>query len=209
MSACKCWGIQCIDGYVLEGEDLVSLVPRDLAAAGDHEAAMHHGSPHDFLCGQRDMTCPGGAGRGRRGRRDWRNDGRDNRHLENLLRFAVVLPVPGGVRWTPATPRVTRFRGSSNLLTAFARGRNLIQSPRLFRFSSASSSALSLCLYGEKTNSQLWIYKVIRGKMWVRIVPFWLDLRVCNRLIPAFPAGPNPIVGGGGGQNLESSVVST
>ena len=92
---------------------------------------------------------------------------------------------------------------------AFARGRNLIQSPRLFRFSSASSSALSLCLYSEKTNSQLWIYKVIRGKMWVRMVPFWLDLRVGNRLIPAFPAGPNPIVGGGGGQNLESSVVST
>ena len=134
------------------------------------------GSPRDFLCGQRDMTCPGGAGRGRRGRRDWRNDGRDNRHLENLLRFAVVLPVPGGVRWTPATPRLTRFRGSSNLLTAFARGRNLIQSPRLFRFSSGILVSLSLCLYGEKTNSQLWIYKVIRCKTWVRIVPFWLDL---------------------------------
>ena len=40
----------------------------------------------------------------------------------------------------------------------------------------ASSSALSLCLYGKKTNSQLWIYKVIRCKTWVRIVPVWLDL---------------------------------
>ena len=61
---------------------------------------------------------------------------------------------------------------------AFARGRNLIQSPRLFRFSSGKilvsyKSALDFSI---RTNSQLWIYKVIRCKTWVRIVPFWLDL---------------------------------
>ena len=147
-----------------------------MGTAGDHEAAMHHGSPRDFLCGQRDMTCPGGAGRGRRGRRDWRNDGRDNRHLENLLRFAVVLPVAGGVRWTPATPRLTRFRGSSNLLRLLRAEGTSSSHLGFLGLVRASSSALSLCLYGKKTNSQLWIYKVIRGKTWVRIVPFWLDL---------------------------------
>ena len=41
--------VRCRDvGYALECEDLISLIPGNLAATGDHEAAMR-GAPRDFL----------------------------------------------------------------------------------------------------------------------------------------------------------------